>query len=291
MEAGIRRHGRSLVFDTGGHLGKQGEVKNERRREQRVFARVVHHNRVGASHEDLRSVLVHRALGVGDVRHILDDDDVVGVLVFRVEDSIGANHIIDHVRLGDLLRAERLWRREVLAIVVAKVVVRDDRRRLDSRRDEEVDHDRLHLRLARFEVVSTDHHIVLLRKLDHARHESVLRRAVDVRAALQDRRDRKDGRWCHFGLVALDGGHQVVSRVVDTRLHRRETLRVRRPEHNHRVKPVCHLEVADVLADLLKVCHLALTEDHIVRAGLLVGSDEVGVVDRRQRRHVLHVWA
>lgn len=44
------------------------------------LAGVVHDDCVAAAHEDLAGVLVHGALGVGHVGHILDDHHMVGVL-------------------------------------------------------------------------------------------------------------------------------------------------------------------------------------------------------------------
>ena len=110
--------------DDGSAQGEEdSEVEDERRREQRVLACVVHDDGVGATHENFARVLVHGALAVGDLRHVLDDDDVVGVLVRLVEQAVGHDHIVDDVGFGDLFRPEGLRRGEVLAVVVAEVVV------------------------------------------------------------------------------------------------------------------------------------------------------------------------
>lgn len=45
-------------------LGKQRQVQDQRRRQQRVLASVVHNNGVVAAQHDLGRVLVHRALAV-----------------------------------------------------------------------------------------------------------------------------------------------------------------------------------------------------------------------------------
>ena len=100
-------------------------------------------------------------------------------------------------------------RAEVLAVVVAEVVVADDGGRLDARRHQEVDEHRLELRLARLlrriqclmsntlkylknikiiknlKIVAADEDPLLARQLDHPRHERVLGAAVDV-LALKD---------------------------------------------------------------------------------------------------------
>mmetsp|Transcript_81070 Transcript_81070/g.161163 ORF Transcript_81070/g.161163 Transcript_81070/m.161163 type:complete len:342 (-) Transcript_81070:781-1806(-) len=216
VEGRERVHGGSLVRDARGHLREDGEVEDERRCQQRILARVVHDDGVGAAHEDLRGVFIHCTLGVGHARHILDDDDMVGVLFGLVQQAVRSNHVVDDVGLGDLLGAERLRGREVLAVVVAQVVVRDNGCGLDASGDEEVDHDRLHLGLARLEIVAADHHVLLLGELDDSGYESVLRRAVDVNRTLEDRGDGEDRRGRHFRLVSLNRRHEVVSGVIDT---------------------------------------------------------------------------
>mmetsp|Transcript_10260 Transcript_10260/g.24112 ORF Transcript_10260/g.24112 Transcript_10260/m.24112 type:complete len:461 (+) Transcript_10260:306-1688(+) len=290
MEVRPLRELRRLVLDARGHVSENGEVEDEGRGQQGVLARVVHDDGLDATHEDVGCVLVHRALAVAHLGHVLDHDHVVGVLVLVVKDAIRADHVVDDVGLGDLLGAERLRRLQVLAVVVAQVVVRDDGGRLDAGGHEEVDHDRLHLGLPRLEVIAADHDVVPLGELDHARHEGVLRRAVDVHRPLEHRGDGEDGGGRDLGLIVLDGLQQVVGAVVDTGLEGGEAFCVGRPQHDDLVEFVSRLEVANVLADLVEVLLLVLAGQHVGRAVGLVGGDEVGVVDRGQRLHVLHQW-
>lgn len=49
-----------------------------------------------------------------------------------------------------------------------------------------------------------------------------------------------------------------------------------------------HASIPDVLDDLLHLLLLGALDD-IVRAGSLVGGDEVGVIDAGERHHGLHV--
>lgn len=63
-----------------------------------------------------------------------------------VEEAVTRDHVVDDRGLGDLLGAELGGRREVLAVVVAEVVVRGDREGLDTSADEEVGEDGLDLR-------------------------------------------------------------------------------------------------------------------------------------------------
>jgi hypothetical protein len=86
-----------------------------------------------AAHEDLGIILVKSTLIISNSGHVLDDNSVVGVLALLVEDRVSLNHVIDDIGLGDLLRAELLLRAQVLAIVVAKVVVAGNRGQLDSK--------------------------------------------------------------------------------------------------------------------------------------------------------------
>ena len=53
----------------------------------------------------------------------------------RVEDGVGLDHVVDDGALGDLLGLELRGRAQVLAVVVAQMVVAHDRDRLDARSD------------------------------------------------------------------------------------------------------------------------------------------------------------
>mmetsp|Transcript_4553 Transcript_4553/g.11473 ORF Transcript_4553/g.11473 Transcript_4553/m.11473 type:complete len:494 (+) Transcript_4553:426-1907(+) len=269
-------------------LAEDDQIVDEGRGQQRVLARVVHDDGVLPPHEDFGGVLVHGALGVCDVGHVLDDDDVIGVLVLLEEDAIRRDHVVDHVRFANLLGAELAGRREVLPVVVPQVVVRDDGHRLNARGDEEVDHDALHLRLSRLEIVPRNEHPLLPRELDHPRHERVLRRSVDERAPLQDGRHREDRRRAHLGLAHLDGAQDGLGGVVHPLLDGREALRVGRPEEDYPIETVVLLKVANVLPDPFHLFLLRSRED-VVGALSLVGGDEVGEVDGGQGLDVLHV--
>ena len=75
------------------------------------------------SHEDLGVVLVQSTLVVTNSWHVLDDNCMVWVLARGVEHSVGCDHVVNNVGLGDLLGAELLLGAEILAIIVAKVIV------------------------------------------------------------------------------------------------------------------------------------------------------------------------
>lgn len=174
-----------------------------------------------AAHEDLSIVLVQSALVVADGGHVLDDDAVVRVLlgaglgVLLIEDVVGGDHVIDNVALADLLAAELLRRGEVLAVVVAEVVVRGDGGQLNAGADQEVDKGGLHLCLAGLEVVTADESGVLRSELNAARDEGVLRGTVNERRILEDRSDGEDSRGGNLFVARFDRSHEILGSVVD----------------------------------------------------------------------------
>ncbi|EPY31188.1 myo-inositol-1-phosphate synthase [Strigomonas culicis] len=270
-------------------LRQDDEVDDEGGREQRVLAGVVQHDGLLAAHEDGEGVLVQSALAVADVRQVLDDDAVVRLgRALGEEDLVRGDHVVHDVALGDLLRAELARGGQVVPVVVAEMVVAGNALRLDAGADEELDERRLHLGLAALEVVTADEDLVVVRQLDETAAQRVLRGAVDVAAALQHRGERVQQRRGELRLVALDGGNEVVGRVVDAHLVLAEALRVGGPEHNHLVELVGRLEVADVRAYLLHGLPLARRADDVVRALLLVARDEVEVEERGQGHQGLH---
>ena len=116
---------------------------------------------------------------------------MVRVLTLLVQDSVGRNHVVHNVGLGDLLGAELLLGAQVLAVVVAEMVVAGNGGELDTSVDQEVDQSRLHLGLARLEVITADESIVLLGKLDGTGNKGVLGRAVDEGAFSRIRQQRR----------------------------------------------------------------------------------------------------
>ena len=95
----------------------------------------------------------------GAVATALDDDHVVRVLVLAEQHAVARHHVVNYVALADLFRAERLRRREVLAVVVAQVVVAHNRHRLDARTHEEADDELRRLSLARATLATNDHRL------------------------------------------------------------------------------------------------------------------------------------
>ena len=243
-----------------------------------------------ATKENLGVVLVESTLVVGDSRHVLDDNAVVGVLALLVENVVGLNHIVDNVGLGNLLGTELLLGAQVLAIVVAEMVVACNGGQLDTGIDEEVDQSRLHLGLARLEVIATNVGVVLLSKFNGTRNKGVLGRAIDERGVLQDTGDGKDRGGRNLLVALFDGLEQVVSSVVDAGNQVGVALGVGSPHDNNLIKAILLLELANVIAKVLDMSHGGLGAlNDIVGAVLLVGSDEVRVVDGREGGHGGHL--
>ena len=251
-----------------------------------------------------------------NIRNVFNDDRVVWFLAGLVEDVVRLDHVVDDVALGYLFGAELLRRRQVLAVVVAQVVVADDRHRFQAGADQKVDQHRLQLGLARFEVVAADEHVELLGQFDAAGHERVLRRSVDEGAlqlscnqsvissmsaiivganrnidySFQDAGHGEQSRRRHFVGVLFDGAQQVFSRVVESRDNVGEAFSIGRPQDDHLVQLVGSFKVLDVAPDLIHLL-LAAARHDVVSPLRLVGGDEVWAVNRRAGFHFLHIRA
>lgn len=202
------------------------------------------------AHEDLSIVLVQSTLVITDSRHVLDDDGVIRVLALLVEDGVGLDHVVNDVGLGDFLGAELLLRAEVLAIVVAKMVVAGNGGELDTSGDQEVNQGGLHLGLTRLEIITTNEGVVLLSKLNATRDEGVLWGAVDEWSTLEDTGNGEDSGWGNFLVSVLNGFQEVVSSVVDAIDQLGETLSVGSPLNDDLLQTIVGLEVAvAMLAD------------------------------------------
>ena len=105
--------------------------------------------------EDLRVVLVNGALGIPNGRNIFNHDNVVRMLALANRDAFGSNlrgliqkavsinHVVHDAAFADLLAPELLLSGQVVAIIIAKMVVRSNRKRLDTGVDEELSKDGL----------------------------------------------------------------------------------------------------------------------------------------------------
>lgn len=139
-----------------------------------------------ATHKDLRIVFIQGTLVITNSRHVLDNNRVVGVFVLLVQNLVGRHHIVHYVGLGDLLGAELLLGAQILAVVVAQMVIASDGSELDASVDQEVNESRFHLGLARLEVITTNESALFLCKVNRTGNKGVLRGTVNERGILQD---------------------------------------------------------------------------------------------------------
>lgn len=90
------------------------------------------------AHENLGIVFVKSTLVVGNSRHILDHNAVVRVLALLVQNVVSLDHVINDVGLRNFLGAELFLGTQVLAIVVAKMVVAGNRCQFNTSIDKEI---------------------------------------------------------------------------------------------------------------------------------------------------------
>jgi len=236
--------GACLPADTGHHLGNDGQIQNEWTGKKGVFTDIRHGDCLMPTHEDLPIVLIQSTLGVPDSRHVLDDDSMVRVLAFLVQNTVGGNHVVNDITLADLLRAELLVAVEIEAIIVSKMVVTRNGGELDTSVDEEVNEGRLHLCLTGLEVITSNEGTMAFSKFNQTRDEGVLRRTVDEWDALLDTSNGENRGGCNLFMALLNCSEKVVRGIIDSVNEISETLSVRRPENDDLVKSVTLLEVS-----------------------------------------------
>lgn len=206
-------------------------------------------NSLVATHEDLGIILVKSTLIVTNCWHVLDDHSVIRVLARTVQDSVRLDHIVNDVRLGDLLGTELLVRAEILAVIVTKMVIAGNGSKLDTSVDQEINKSRLHLGLSRLEVITTDESTMLLGELDSTWNESILWRSVDEGNTFKNRCNSKDGRWGDLLVSVFDSLEQILGSVVHTIDEVRKTLGVGSPLNNDLIQIVVGLELTNLPLD------------------------------------------
>lgn len=283
-------HALCLISDTGHELSEDDKVDHERSSKEGILASVVDCNGVATTHEDLRGVLIHGTLRVTDIRDVLDNNAVVGVLTFLVENAVSVDNIINNRTLGDLLGTELCRAAEVLSIVVTEMVVAHDGTDLETSTDKEVSKNALDLGLTRLEVITSNMDTVAGSKLNSTGNKSVLGAAVDEAALLEDSSNSKESGRSNLLLVALDRGKELISSLVETVTDLGKALSGGSPEDNNSVELLGLLEGTDISTDVLNeslVSHLGIED--VVSTVLLVGSDKVGEVDGAERLQLLHL--
>lgn len=162
-------------------LCENGQVDNDGRGKERVLASVVHDNRVATTKHQLANVLVEGSLRIAHIGHILDDDSVVRVgLTLSVQHLVRVDHVIDDVGLANFLAAELLRSRQIVAVIVAQVVVADNGAWFDASTDQKVNQHRLELGLTGLEIITGNENVFAFSQLEKTGNKSILRRTVDV---------------------------------------------------------------------------------------------------------------
>ena len=107
---------------------------------------------------------------------------------------VGFTAVIHNTALANLLTPELSLGAEVVAIIVAKVIVTGNRQRLDTSVHEVLCQNTFHFRLTCLEVITTDEGLVALSKLNGTRHKRVLRSTINVRYVFKNACNGKDSR-------------------------------------------------------------------------------------------------
>lgn len=96
-------HAFNLVFDSLEYFSQKNEIKNNRSSQKRVFTNIVKNVSLLSTQENFTLVFIHSLLGITSVRHVLDDDLVVDLRRFRVENLVGSQNIINAGLLAQFL--------------------------------------------------------------------------------------------------------------------------------------------------------------------------------------------
>jgi hypothetical protein len=118
---------------------------------------------------------------------------------------------------------------------------------------------------------------------NNTRNKGVLRSSINKGLSLKDSSDGEESRGRNFRVGRFDRGQEVVRRVVDTRNNIAVPLGVRSPKDNNSVKTIVILELANIGANVLEMSLFVVSRDEVISASLLVGGDEIRIVDGWER--------
>ena len=90
-------------------------------------------------------------------------------------------------------------------------------------------------------------------------------------------------------MVSFNSFHQFFSGSVDFWFFNAESFSVGCPENDNLIKVMLGFKISDVLSDLVKVLHLVLSWENIIGPVFLVGSNEIRIIDGRERNKAFHV--
>lgn len=208
-----------------------------------------------------------------------------------VQQAVGVDHIVYNATLADFLALELPLCRKVTTIIIAEMVVRSDGEGFDASVNEEFCKDRLELRLARFQVVTTNEGLVPLSEFNNPRNKRVLWGTVDERLAFEDSGDGEESRRGYLRMRGLNSSEQIIRSVVYTSNDIAVPLCVGSPEDDDAIKFIVSLELAYIGANMFQVDLFILSRNEVISSRFLIGGNKVGIVDRWERlAEQSHVW-
>lgn len=239
--------------------------------------------------EDFRDVFVDGLLGVTSAGDVFNDDFVIGVFTLLHQSGVGGDDIISAGLLGGFLGLEGLFGREVLTIVVTQMVVRDDGDGLKTSTSNNVNEGSLELSLTSLEVITDNEGVISDSQFNDTVDQSVLGTTVDEADTFEGAGSGVDDGGGDFGVRVFNSLQEVISSVMDTDGDLAVSFSVTRPHDDDLVELVGFLELSEVSSDGVEVFLLVVTGNDVISSFLLVGSNEVFVVDSGKGDHILHV--
>lgn len=272
-----RAHLLLIDLHSGEQFTKHHHINHQRDSQKRVFADVVGGDSVHAVHEDRTGVLVQGTFGVANEGNVLNNHFVVNVfVVFRIQDRVALDGVVQNSAFRELLRLEALVLGQVLAVVVAQMVVGNTTGDAQAGTDQKVAHDRFETGLSGLEVTAGQQTAFLLGILHHSGVERVLRRTIKVQDLFFNARHAEKHGGGH-GHVTADLVVQFFS-FSDFGAH--DHFGVRSPEDHHLVNLLFH--VLDVFADFGDAFFVGAFK-LIIDTVALIPGDELGVQHRGER--------
>lgn len=271
-------------------LGEEDQVQDDWDGQEGVFADIVDAPGLFTSQEDLRNVFIDGFLGVSGAWDVFNDDFVVWMASIWVQVVVGSDDIISTGLLCGFLGLKLAFGTEVLAVVVSEMVVTDNRDWLETSASNNFDQSSLELGLTSLEVVSDNEDVVLDSQLNDTVNEGVLWASVDEADSFESSGSSVDDGWGDFWVIVLNSLQEVISGIVDTNRDLAESFGVCGPHNNNFIELVLGLEGSNVFSDLFEVLLLVVSWKGVISSVLLVGSDEIFVVNSWVRNYIFQVW-
>jgi len=205
------------------------------------------------------------------------------------QSGVSSNDVISAGLLGGFLGLEGLFGREVLTVVVTQMVVTDDGDGLKTSTGNNVNEGSLELSLTSLEIITDDEGVISDSQFDDTINQSVLGRAVNEGDTFKSASSGVDDGGGDFGVGVFNSLQEVISSVVDTDGDLAVSFSVTRPHDDDLVELVGFLELSEVTSDGVEMFLLVVTGNDVISSFLLVGSNEVFVVDSREGDDTFHM--